>query len=517
MIWTIGLACAAGILVFHFLNLARFKRQVFNQFDIVRKIAQQNRVVRNLRSLFLLMNRLALVLCLALFIATCARQEEKSDSTLVVIPKLLTLDKTALGRVDSLLNRSGLANASRSNIYTSDLSLKLLFPTLTYAAEADSMAKGYIGQGFAVDSLEVSALRRVVPARATDTSFALNTETGSLEGITLNGRSIGANKARQGLALNQSATAELGVGQGQYYYFTTPTVRPPVFVSTFVKGLQAAYNPSLFAQAKNEAEASVLVGPQGLTEAVSNKGIFYVPGSLEQAQKDLAQLGVSVKLLERKAVADTFDVLDKGYFAYALTQTAQADMPLLTGKTQYSVEGYSVPLLQNTKGNVLASLLPSSTGNTVVFLHTSLDKAHTNLNETELFLPLLYSLTKKVTQTGKVEYYDLCDRQSLSKLAELTASADSIRYRQGFARGYLAGTAIERILVPGIYTLYKGTDSTVLAVNQLRCTLASPSQAYILRESKTQSSSRAEGWLMGLLATFAVVEGLVLTNRLRRR
>ena len=516
MIWAIGLACAAGILVFHFLNLARFKRQVFNQFDIVRKIAQQNRVVRNLRSLLLLLNRLALVLCLALFIATCARQQEKAGSTLVIIPKLNTLDKTSLARVDSLLNRSGLANAGKSNIYTSDLSLKLLFPALTYAAEADSMVKGYRRQGFAVDSLGLGAERSIVPVRATDTSFALKSENGSMEGVTLNGRSISAEKAREGLALNQSPTAELGVGQGQYYYFTTPTVRPPVYVSPSAKGLQAAYNPSLFAPAKSEAEATVLVGPQGLTDAVSNKGIFYVPGSLGLAQKDLAQLGVSVKLIERKAVADTFDVLDKGYFAYALTHTAQADMPLLMGKTLYSVEGYSIPLLQNAKGNVLASLLPSSTGNTVVFLHTPLDKAHTNLTETELFLPLLYSLTKKVTQTGKVEYYDLCERQSLSRLAELTAAADSIRYRQGFARTYLAGSPIERILVPGIYALYKGGDSITLAVNQLRCA-PSPGQAYVLREAKAESSGKAEGWLMGLLATFAVVEGLVLTNRLRRR
>lgn len=517
MIWAIGLACAAGILVFHFLNLARFKRQVFNQFDIVRKIAQQNRVVRNLRSLLLLLNRLALVACLALFIATCARQEEKAGSTLVVIPKLPALDKTALARVDSLLHRSGLANAARSNVYTSDLSLKLLFPALNYAAEADSMVRGYRRQGFAADSVNLTGQRSIVPVRATDTSFVLKSEEGSLEGITLNGRSIRAEEARQGLPLNQAASAELGVGQGQYFYFTTPTVRPPVFVSPAAKAVQAAYNPALFVPAKTEAEATVLVGPQGLTQPIANKAILYIPASLEQTQKDMAKLGVSVKLVDRKAVQDTFDVLDKGYFAYALTQTAQAELPLLTAKTLYGVEGYSIPLLQNAKGNVLASILPSSTGNTVVFLHTPLDKAHTNLTETELFLPLLYSLTKKVTQTGKVEYYDLCDRQGQSRLAELTAAADSIRYRQGFARAYLAGAPVERILVPGIYTLYKGQDSSMLAVNQLRCANAREGRAYVLREGKAQTSGRTEGWLMGMLATFAVVEGLVLTNRLRRR
>jgi len=70
--------------------------------------------------------------------------------------------------------------------------------------------------------------------------------------------------------------------------------------------------------------------------------------------------------------------------------------------------------------------------------------------------------------------------------------------------------------VPGIYTLYKGGDSTTLAVNQLRCAHA-PGQAYVLREAKAESSDKAEGWLMGLLATFALVEGLVLTKNFRRR
>jgi hypothetical protein len=516
MIWAIGLACAAGILIFHLINLARFRRQAFNQFELVARIARQNRVIRNVRAILLLLNRLAFIGCLTLFVSTCAYQDEEGGSIKVLIPKLSHLSKPSLGVVDSLINRSGLANATKSNFVTDDIRLKSLFPTVSYQPALVDVLPSSKKLGFEVDSLRIQAPSMDLLVRMSDTSFRFQNESKGINTLTVNGKTLSEDKLNKPLVLNQEKQTEVNVNNEAQYYFLTKHETPIVYLASAYNKLNSAFSTRLFQIEKDSVKAKMMVGASDFKAPINQKAILYIPKSAEAASKDLALLGVTAKLSAvTNPVADTFDVVDKAYFSYALQQGADAELPILKGRVKFKVEGYAVPVMSSSSGAVLASVLPNARGNTVLFLHTSLSPAYTNLAETELFLPLLYSLAQSVTQTGKVTYYDLCDKAARSALTELTATADSIHYVKGFAKAYLPAKT-ERILAPGIYATYKKGDSTLVGVNEISCKRGRAIYAYILREGTSSPTTGSLNLLLALIVTFACVEGLLLTHRFRR-
>ena len=285
MIWAIGLACAAGILVFHFINLARFRRQVFNQFELVQKIARQNRVVQNLRHWFLLLLRLAIVGSLALFINTCVHPVEKAESTLIIIPNLGIVSKPALQTVDSLINRSGLANASKSNIYTDDIRLKNLFPAITYEPNAGQYHTRYAKDGFGIDSIRIQRPDNLQVKRITDTSF-LFTNIGGVPKLTVNDKTQTEEASRLPIELNTTPVSEVVVDGNRHFFAIRQTVKPRVFINPDASALLMTFNPALISLDKKTDNTQVLLGVHGFDKQVSQKAVFYIPNSLKETEKD---------------------------------------------------------------------------------------------------------------------------------------------------------------------------------------------------------------------------------------
>jgi hypothetical protein len=435
---------------------------------------------------------------------------------LIIIPNLGIVSKPALQTVDSLINRSGLANASKSNIYTDDIRLKSLFPAITYEPNAGQYHTRYAKDGFGIDSIRIQRPDNLQVKRITDTSF-LFTNIGGVPTLTVNDKTQTEEASRLPIELNTTPVSEVVVDGNRHFFAIRQTVKPRVFINPDASALLMTFNPALISLDKKIDNTQVLLGVHGFNKQVSQKAVFYIPNSLKETEKDLGQLGATVKVSEIKAFGkDSFDIVDNAYFRFALTD-AEPEVPLIWGQTRYTIEGYSIPIIRNSKGQVLVSLIPNAQGNTVVFMHTTLASGSTNLTETELFLPLIYSLAKNVVQTGTVEYYDLCNRQNRSAVSELTASSDSIFYRQGFVKSFLPRPLIDKMDLPGIYQVFKAGDMRFVAVNEINCTKRRSVSAYIVKEGGTKPRLQYDALLLALLATFVVAEGLVLSNRLRRR
>jgi|GEM_PF-5287800 len=516
MIWAIGLACALGVLVFHFLNLARFRPLVFNQLDLVRQLIKQNRAVNLIQNWLLLALRLATVAGLTFFVAQCTQTEKDAGHTVILLPGGIGSNEGALGLLDSLWTRSGLGSGSHANFYTQDLRLKALFPAITYQPDVKALKEGYIKRGFSLDSLPLPKTPSVDLERLSDSSFrfvgAQNTDIGD---IVVNGRLISAQAAKKGLNLSAAPETEVKVGSTKRFYFVRPVVKAKVYIAPSAQLLEKAINPVLFIKESQPSKATVWFGAKGFTEKIANTALFYIPESVSQAQQDLDALGFSGKISENiAAIPDTFDVLDKSFLAYAFLQGSEPQVSGLKGTARYVVDGYSIPVLQNAKGQRLVSVLPNSNGNTILLLHCPLLPAFTNMAQQELFLPLLYALVQRVTQTGRVDYYDVCNKQQASALADLATQVDSILYKKGVATAYLKGRQ-DRIVWPGIYTLFTKGDSMHIAVNEESCPPSSMPLAYVLTEKQGAQNSGKGYWLQFLLITFVLAEGLLLSGRMR--
>ena len=519
MIGVIGAICAAGILLFHILNLARFKRQAFNQFDLIQRLAKQNRVLSSLYSWFVLATRLLLIGALVYFLAKYSKEEESAGAAVVVLPDMPYYSRANLQVLDSLAHRVNKSGRNPSRIITSNVSIKELFPSFTYAANFHAIKKAFIDSGaFQADSIRLSSGSNQSLRMASDTSINLSHDGPAPLQATLNGRSINGNSLGRPISLNTSTISELEVvdNEARQYYFLNATDKPTVSVANDAI-LKNAIDRSILNVVSDPSKAGLWVGLNAFSSKVESKSILYAPPSESGALADFSRMGVSIKLKPQTASADTFDLIDRSYFNYALVSGSSTNVPSLYGKPIYDISGYFIPLIHNDKNQVLAALLPNTQGNSIIFINAKMGKSGTNLFESELFLPLLYSLTKRATQIKKVVSYDLCDKKSQAALNELTVNADSLFYRQGFAKPYYIGKKVEHLSMPGIYTVFNGSDSSQVAVNQLHCKGDLPLFAYSFEEKRGVKSQQAGMWLMLSMALFALVEGVALTNRLRSK
>ncbi len=513
IIWILGAAGMAGLVVLHLLNLARFKRQVFNQLHVVERITKENRVVRNLRHWLLLAMRLGMVATLTAFIAAYAQKDEQAESATVLIPALPYLSESVLQQVDSLLHRSGAGSQGGARVVTADPSLKAVFSELTLVREAELANRVKAPGGLAIDSITLLQGTGIGLERASDTSFVLETEA---EQVELNGKLLTPNDREQPLGLAREATSVLKVAD-RTFYFAQQVEQPAVYLAARANAIGAAFNPAIFKKVTTPAEASMWVGAIGFEAAVKGKAVVYLPTSAQQATKDLALLGVAAQVdAEVATKADTFDQIDLAALRYAFTASSQPDLPAIVGRNSYRLAGYSVPLIYASEGKPLVSLLPSSLGNKVLFVHADLLTGATNLPQTDLFLPVLYSLAKEVASSRKVSFFDLGDGASKASLAELTAQADSIKYVAGIAQPYLRKN-IDRIMLPGIYALYRQGQVITLAVNQIKGVKPKAAVAYLQTQTATKGTNSPLVWVFILIATFVGVEALMLTQRFRPR
>ena len=513
IIWILGAAAMTGLVALHLLNLARYRRQVFNQLHVVERVAKENRVVRQVRQWLLLAMRLGLVGTITAFIATYAHTEEQGQTSTVLIPTLPYLSQNALRQVDSLLHRGGVGSQGRIRVVTADPALKAVFPEISLLRDNDLADRLKARDELTIDSLTLIDGTPATLERASDTSFSITTDT---DYVVLNGKRLAPADWAKPLGLAQQASSELKVAD-RIFYFTQQIQQPKFYLAPRANALAPAFNPAIFKKVATLVEASLWVGALAFEEPVKGKAVVYLPATARQATQDLAQLGVAAQVEAEVATKqDTFDQIDQAVLRYAFTTGNQPDLPTVVGRSTYKLSGYSVPIIFATGGRPLVSLLPSSLGNKVLFIHADLLGGATNLSQTDLFLPVLYSLAKEVAASRKVSFYDLGDGASKASLAELTAQADSIQYVAGIAQPYLRQN-LDRVLLPGLYKLYRQGEASILAVNQIRGVKARPAMGYMQSRMGTTGSSNWLVWVFILIATFVGVEALLLTQRFRQR
>lgn len=503
----------AGLVVLHLLNLARFKRQTFNQLHVVERIAKENRVVRNIRQWLLLAMRLGMVVTLTAFIAAYAQKDEQSESATVLVPALPYISESVLRQVDSLLHRTGTGSQGGARVVTADPWLKGVFSELTLVRDADLANRLKAADGLVTDSITLLQGTSIGLERASDTSFVLQTEA---EHVELNGKLLAPEDRGQPITLSRQATSVLSVAD-RSLYFAQQVERPTVFLAARANAIGPAFNPAIFKKVATPAEATLWVGANAFEADVKGKAVVYLPASAQQATKDLALLGVAALVdADAAAKADTFNQIDLAALRFAFSASTQPDLPAIVGRSSYKLSGYSVPLIYASGGRPLVSLLPSSLGNKVLFVHADLLNGATNLPQTDLFLPVLYSLAKEVASRQKVSFFDLGDGASKANLAELTAQADSIKYVAGIAQPYLRKN-IDRIMIPGLYSLYRQGQVNTLAVNQIKGVKPKAAVAYVQSQTATKGTNSLLVWVFILVATFVGVEALLLTQRFSPR